>query len=84
VTRDSPEWKRMTAEVYLGDGLYASFDGWQVRLRAPRQYSDHMVFLEPDVLVSLEKYVADLRRQIAEWNKNAEKSERPQNSEMRK
>ena len=23
-------------ETYLGDGLYASFDGWQVKLRAPR------------------------------------------------
>jgi hypothetical protein len=22
-------------EVYLGDGLFASWDGWQVRLRAP-------------------------------------------------
>jgi hypothetical protein len=24
-------------ETYLGDGLYASFDGWQVKLRAPRE-----------------------------------------------
>ncbi len=23
-------------EVYLGDGLFASWDGWQIRLRAPR------------------------------------------------
>jgi len=23
-------------EVYLGDGLYASFDGYAIRLRAPR------------------------------------------------
>jgi hypothetical protein len=33
-------------ETYLGDGLYASFDGWQVRLRAPRENGDHEVFLE--------------------------------------
>ena len=33
-------------EVYLGDGLYASFDGWQIRLRAPRENGDHEVFLE--------------------------------------
>jgi hypothetical protein len=33
-------------ETYLGDGLYASFDGWQVRLRAPRENGDHQVFLE--------------------------------------
>lgn len=34
-------------EEYLGDGLYASFDGWQVKLRAPRENGDHEVFLEP-------------------------------------
>jgi hypothetical protein len=34
-------------ETYLGDGLYASFDGWQIRLRAPREGGvDHEVFLE--------------------------------------
>jgi len=33
-------------ETYLGDGLYASWDGWQVRLRAPREHGDHEVFLE--------------------------------------
>ena len=33
-------------EVYLGDGLYTSFDGWQIRLRASRENGDHEVFLE--------------------------------------
>jgi hypothetical protein len=33
-------------ETYLGDGLYASWDGWQVRLRAPHEHGDHEVFLE--------------------------------------
>jgi hypothetical protein len=33
-------------EVYLGDGLFASWDGWQVKLRAPREGGDHEVFLE--------------------------------------
>jgi hypothetical protein len=33
-------------EVYLGDGLYASWDGLQVRLRAPRENGDHVVYLE--------------------------------------
>jgi hypothetical protein len=36
-------------ETYLGDGLYASFDGWQVKLRAPREGGDHEVFLEDGV-----------------------------------
>ncbi len=33
-------------EVYLGDGLFASWDGWQVKLRAPREGGDHVVYLE--------------------------------------
>jgi hypothetical protein len=37
-------------EEYLGDGVYASFDGRQIRLRAPREDIDHEVFLEPSVL----------------------------------
>ncbi len=36
--------------MYLGDGLYAAFDGFQFKLRAPRETGDHEVFLEPDVL----------------------------------
>jgi hypothetical protein len=37
-------------EVYLGDGLYASFDGFALTLRAPREHGDHYVVLEPFVL----------------------------------
>ena len=39
-------------ETYLGDGLYASFDGYQVILRAPRDGVDHWVALEPPVLAT--------------------------------
>ena len=28
------------------DGVYVSHDGWQVKLRAPRENGDHEVFLE--------------------------------------
>ena len=34
-------------EVYLGDGLYARFDGFSIWLRAPRSNGDHYVALEP-------------------------------------
>jgi hypothetical protein len=34
-------------ETYLGDGLFASWDGWSIRLRAPRDGGDHEVYLEP-------------------------------------
>lgn len=40
-------------EIYLGDGLYAQFDGFSVRLRAPRTEGDHEVFLEPWMLTHL-------------------------------
>ena len=38
-------------EEYLGDGLYASFDGYQIRSRAPRGFGvDHEVFLDQTTL----------------------------------
>ena len=43
-----------------GDGLYASFDGWQIRLRAPREDGDHEVYLEPDVLRAFETFAANI------------------------
>ena len=52
-------------EVYLGDGLYASFDGYIVKLRAPRLVGDHWVGLDPDVLAAFEEFVAIVRERIA-------------------
>lgn len=47
-------------ERYLGDGLYASFDGFQIELRAPRDRDDHRVYLEPAVFAELLQYMRDL------------------------
>lgn len=47
-----------TDETYLGDGLYASFDGYMIRLRAPRMEGDHWVGLEPKVLTEFMKFAA--------------------------
>jgi hypothetical protein len=44
-------------ETYLGGGLYVSFDGWLLTLRAPRLDGDHFVFLDPDLYTSLRDYV---------------------------
>ena len=44
-------------ETYLGDGLYVSFDGWQLKLRAPREQGDHEVYMEPSVWFALVDYV---------------------------
>jgi hypothetical protein len=43
-------------EVYLGDGVYASFDGYAIRLRAPRLSGDHVIFLEPLEWAALKAY----------------------------
>jgi len=48
---------RMANETYLGDGLYASYDGFMITLRAPREREDHWVGLEPQVWRALVEYV---------------------------
>jgi len=37
------------SERYIGDGLYASFDGEMIKLRAPRESGDDVVYLESSV-----------------------------------
>ena len=44
-------------EHFLGDGLYASFDGHQVKLRAPREHGDDVVYLEPGTMHEFWKFV---------------------------
>ncbi len=43
-------------ESYIGDGLYATFDGWQIILRAPRSDGDHWVALEPELFTNLVRF----------------------------
>lgn len=42
-------------EVYLGDGVYAVFDGYSIVLDL-RMQSDHKISLEPSVLVELDRF----------------------------
>lgn len=51
----------MSGETYLGDGLYASFDGFQIILRAPREEGDHWVALEPNAFIALTEFVNSLK-----------------------
>lgn len=44
-------------EIYIGDGLYASFDGWSVWLRAPRSGGDHYVALDQLMFRDLVEYL---------------------------
>ena len=52
-------------EDYLGDGLYASFDGFQIILRAPREHGDHIVALEPQVFINLIRFAEDIAKKYA-------------------
>ena len=53
---------RKPKETYLGDGVYASFDGSTLTLRTPRPTGDHWVALESDVLDALYIYVERVLR----------------------
>ena len=48
-------------ETYLGDGLYVSFDGYSIWLRAPRENGDHEVALEPEMMEMLIRFYEKLR-----------------------
>jgi hypothetical protein len=47
-------------QSYLGDGVYASHDGYQVWL-AVNEPDNHVVALDPSVLIRLYEYVTALR-----------------------
>lgn len=49
----------MTDETYLGDGLYASYDGYQIKLRAPDgSRGNRVVYLEPSVINQFFGFIA--------------------------
>lgn len=57
----------MANDTYLGDGLYASYDGWQIELYAFNgDLKTNRVYLEPEVLASFLRYVEDLKRRYAD------------------
>ena len=45
---------------YLGDGVYASFDGFYINL-AVNHNGNHVVALDPVVIIALEKYIVDIK-----------------------
>ena len=58
--------KEEAAEKYIGDGLFASFDGFQIKLRAPRLYGENVIYLEPDVYNALTQFARNV------WSKTEE------------
>jgi hypothetical protein len=57
-----PEPEAEPTKQYLGDGLYADFNGFQLILTAEDGvHITNRVFLEPQVWSALQKYVAALK-----------------------
>ena len=51
-----------TQEKYLGDGVYASFDGHKIRLRAPRDCVVVEIYLGPSELRALVDFARESYR----------------------
>jgi len=54
-------------EEYLGDGLYADFDGFQIWL-STRGYPTDKVAIDISVLGNFERYIKELKRKLSEVN----------------
>lgn len=50
-------------EVYLGDAVYASFDGYQIRLRCEAPAHPNVIYIEPGVFDALLKFVDNLKKE---------------------
>ena len=52
---------------YLGDGVYAHFDGWHIMLTTGHHNildAHNIIALEPEVLAKLDRYRKDLAEQL--------------------
>lgn len=49
-------------EMYLGDGVYASYDGYHIWL-AVNDHTNKVVALEPNVLNALDKYRKKIKKE---------------------
>lgn len=49
---------------YVGDGIEASFDGYQIWLRTTRGFSLHEIALPPEVLPSIFSYIGSLGEDV--------------------
>lgn len=55
----------MPKAQYLGDGLYADYDGYQIRLYASNGIeTSNQVFLEPNVVDAFLSYIARVRKEM--------------------
>lgn len=48
--------KEKEIKAYLGDGVYAKFDGWMIELNGNANGRDNKIYLEPNVYDALVKF----------------------------
>lgn len=56
-------------KAYLGDGVYAAFDGFQIWL-AVNHEENYVVALEPDVMARLAQYAGMVYKPLTDEEKN--------------
>jgi hypothetical protein len=56
---------KLPEDRYLGDGVYASFDGYHIRLDLRAQDNFTRIGLEPEVLIAFDRY----RKYVDQWCK---------------
>lgn len=49
-----------TKEVYISDGVYASFDGYGIELSTQREHNKDTIYLKPAVLVTIIEFAKSL------------------------
>jgi len=64
--------ENQTTPEYLGDGVYASFDGYHIILDLRGQDSTTRIALEPPVLEALSQYAENIREMQALHRKLAD------------
>jgi hypothetical protein len=58
--RPDPDGSFTMPDRYLGDGVIASFDGYQIWLSTDRDGITHRIALEPEVYDALHHYMQDI------------------------
>ena len=56
----------MIEDRYLGDGVYASFDGFHIWVDTRMEMPINKIALDPHVVVQLVSYIEELRAKIKE------------------
>ena len=49
-------------QEYLGDAVYVSFDGYQLRLKCEAMSEAGVIYLEPEVWARLENFVNRIKK----------------------